>query len=101
MIKREFAKAGLDENSETFVVHVAALEAETSIYLSQKTQTTALQWDKASTEVPAKYFDYADAFSFYLAMELPENIGINELLLHYHHWYREGIDQTNKGLRKL
>ncbi len=29
--KREFAKAALDENSETFVVHVAVLEFPTAI----------------------------------------------------------------------
>lgn len=28
--------------------------------------------------MPAKYFDYADIFSFDLVMGLPENIGINE-----------------------
>ncbi len=37
--KREFVKAALDKNSETFVVHVSALEAtENSIYPSQAAQ---------------------------------------------------------------
>ena len=76
--KKEFAKAELDENSETFVVHVAMLEAETSIHLSRPAQIAALQWDKASIEIPVKYSDYADVFSSDLAMELPENIGINK-----------------------
>ncbi len=75
--KREFDKAVLDENSETFVLHVATLEA-TTIYPSQAAQIAALQWDKAPTEIPAKYSDYADVFSSDLAMELPENTGMNE-----------------------
>ncbi len=40
--KREFARAALDENSETFVVHVSALEAMT-IYPSRTAQIAALQ----------------------------------------------------------
>ncbi len=40
--KREFAKAALDENSETFVVHVSALEA-TRIHLFSAAQIAALQ----------------------------------------------------------
>ncbi len=37
-----------------------------------------LQWDKAPTEIPNEYSDYADASSSDLAMELFENTGINE-----------------------
>ncbi len=40
--KREFARAALDENSETFVVHVSTLEA-TMIYSSQVAQIADLQ----------------------------------------------------------
>ncbi len=40
--KREFAKAVLDENSKTFVVHVATLESMT-IHPSQVAQIAALQ----------------------------------------------------------
>ncbi len=75
--KREFAKAALDENSETFVVHVATLEAMT-IHLSQAAQIPTLQWDKASTKILAKYSDYTDVFSLELAMELAQNTGMNE-----------------------
>ncbi len=39
--KREFTRAALDENSETFVVHVLALEA-TMIHVSQAAQIAAL-----------------------------------------------------------
>ena len=79
--KKEFAKAALDEESETFVVHVAALEATLAgmaIYPSRAAQILALIQDKALTKVPLKYADYADVFSFDLAMELSENTGINE-----------------------
>ncbi len=75
--KREFAKVALDENSETFVVHVATLKAMT-IHPSQAAQIATLQWHKALTKIPAKYSDYADVFSLDLAMELSENIGMNE-----------------------
>ncbi len=41
--KKEFAKVALDENSETFVVHVSALDvAESSIYSSRAAQAAAL-----------------------------------------------------------
>ena len=79
--KKEFAKAALDEESETFVVHVAALEAllaRMAIHPLQEAQILALIQDKAPTKVSSEYADYADVFSFDLAMELPENTGINK-----------------------
>ncbi len=48
------------------------------IYLSWAAQIAALKWDKAPTEIPPEYADYAYVFSPYLAMELPENTGINK-----------------------
>ncbi len=42
--KREFAKAAMDKNSETFVVHMSALDvAESSIHPSRAAQIAALQ----------------------------------------------------------
>ena len=77
--KHEFAKTVLDENFETFVVHVAALNnLELAIHPSQAPLLAALQQDKAPTEIPPEYADYADVFSPDLAMELPENTGMNE-----------------------
>lgn len=59
--QREFAKAALDENLETFFIHVAALEttkvANMAIYLLQAAQIATLLWDKASTKISAKYTD--------------------------------------------
>ena len=79
--KKEFAKTVLDEESETFVVHIAALEAllaGIAIHFLQAAQILALIQDKALIKVPYKYTDYVDVFSFNLAMKLPENTGINK-----------------------
>ena len=79
--KKEFAKAVLDEEFEAFVVHIAALKAPLAgmaIHLSRAAQILALIQDKAPTKVLPEYADYVDVFSFDLAMELPENTGINE-----------------------
>ena len=60
-------------------MHVAALEAlKPAVNPSQAPLLAALQQDKALTEIPPEYADYADVFSPDLAMELPENTGINE-----------------------
>ena len=79
--KKEFAKPMLDKESETFVMHVAALEAPLAgmmIYPLQVAQIAALKQDEAPIKVPPKYVDYANIFSFNLAMELPKNTGINK-----------------------
>lgn len=76
--KREFAKAALNEGSEIFVVHMVALKAEVSTHPTQVAQIAVLQWDKVSTKIFVEYADFSDLFSSDLAMELPENIGINK-----------------------
>ena len=79
--KREFAKPALGENSKTFVVHIAALEAlEQAVLINpfRAPLLAVLQQDKASTEIPSEYSDYADFFSFDRVIELPENTGINK-----------------------
>ena len=71
----------MDEESETFVMHVAALEAPLAgmiIYPSQKAQILALIQDKTPTKILTKYADYADIFSFDLVIELPKKTGINK-----------------------
>ena len=63
------------------MLHIVALKAplaEMTIYFSQKAQILVIIKDEALTEIPPKYADYADIFSFDLAMELPNNTGINE-----------------------
>ena len=77
--KHELAKAALDKNSEIFVMHVAAREAlEPAIHPSRAPLLAALEQDKAPTKILPEYADYAEVFSPNLAMELPENTGINE-----------------------
>ena len=57
-----------------------------TIYLSQAAQLLndnlilifSLQQDQAPTKVPPKYADYADIFSFNLAIKLPKNTNINK-----------------------
>ena len=87
--KKEFAKAALDVESETFVVHVSALKAPLSqmtIYSSRAAQiigsnpvqVAALKQNKAPTKVPTKYSDFADIFSEEKALVLPERTDLNE-----------------------
>ena len=71
----------MDEEFETFVVYVAALEAplaRMTIHPSQEAQISALIQNKALTKIPSEYADYADVFSFDLTIKLPENTGINK-----------------------
>ena len=71
----------MDEEFETFAVHVAALGvplARMTIHPSWAAQISALIQDEAPTKVPTKYTDYADVFLFNLAIELPKNTGIKK-----------------------
>ena len=64
--KKEFVKAAFNENSETFVVHIATLEAPLSgmtIHPLREAQIADLKQDEAPTKVPAKYSDFSDIFS--------------------------------------
>ena len=80
--KHTFAQVTLDENSETFVVHIAALEAvELAVHPSQAPPLAALQQDKAPTKIPSEYDYYADVFSLDLAIELCENTDINKYVI--------------------
>ena len=75
----KFAKAALEENSETFVVHGADLEVlELAIHPSWTPLLAALQQDKAPTKILPEYPDYADVFSPDLVIELTKNTGISE-----------------------
>lgn len=80
--KREFAKVALDKNSETFIVHDVALVATTAdgikVHSFRASQLDALQWDKVLTKILTKYTNYVYVFLFDLAIELPENTGINK-----------------------
>ena len=76
--KKEFAKAALDENSETFKIHVASLSSTPlDVHPSRRPQISGLIAEEAPTKVPDEYADFADVFSPDLAAELPEHTGIN------------------------
>ena len=77
----------LDADIETFVVHVAIQEhKEMIIDLARKAQINAqsgakvgtLIFDKAPTEVPAKYSDYSDIFSAKNAAGLLKHTKMND-----------------------
>ena len=73
----------MDEESKTFVIYVAALEAlarlaKMTMHPLQAAQIAALKQNKASTKVWSKYANYTDVFSFNLTIELPKNTGINK-----------------------
>ena len=79
--KKEFAAAALDADSETFVVHVTALDIEgtnMAVHPFRAAQIGLLKANEASTIVPTKYSDYTDVFSSELAIELPKHISIND-----------------------
>ena len=79
--KKKYTKAALDEEFKTFVMHIAALEAPLvgmAIHPSQKAQILTLIQNKAPTKVPLKDADYADIFSFDLAIELIKKTSINK-----------------------
>ena len=87
--KKEFAKAALDEESKTFLVHVTALRAplglaKMTIHPARAAQIAALKQDEAPTKVPSEYTDYADVFSFDLVMELSEDTSINKHAIKLH-----------------
>ena len=84
--KKDFAKAVLDANSETFVIHVAALllsnmtiHSSRAVQVDSKpAQVAALNQQEAPIKVPAKYLDFSDIFSAEEALVLPEQTKLNE-----------------------
>lgn len=85
--KKEFAKAALNENFETFVVHITTLEVPIAMSIhffrapqvqDNLTLAALVQQNKDITKILAKYSDYTNVFSSDLAMELPQNTGTNE-----------------------
>ena len=69
----------LDADSKIFVVHITIWERKKMpMHLEKQTKVRALLFDKAPTEVPAKYSNYNNVFLAKNAAELSENIGMNE-----------------------
>ena len=59
--KKKFAKAALDENSETFVVHMASFNLAPGIHLDRTAQIAFSLTKKV--KILDKYSDFADVFS--------------------------------------
>ena len=74
--KKEFAKAALDENSETFVVHVASLNLVPGIHPDREAQIASLLTEEV--KIPDEYSDFIDVFSKEKALVLPERTELNE-----------------------
>ena len=76
--KEEFAKAGLDKNIETFVIHVSSLsiQLKMTIYIARKVQIASLLAKKVG--VLAKYSDFVHLFLEKLANILLEQTKVNE-----------------------
>ena len=80
--KKDFVKAALDANSETFVIYMAIWEwKEMVIDARKKAQIEAhvgvLLFDKAPTKIPAEYSNYSDNFSAKNTVEISEKTKIN------------------------
>ena len=75
--KKEFAAAALNEEDETFVVHMAApnVKAASNVHPSRQAQIVLLEVEKIT--IPSKYADYTDVFSPDSTAKLPEYTGIN------------------------
>ena len=74
--KKEFAKAALDEKSETFVIHVASLNLSPGIHLDREAQIASLFTEEV--KIPDKYSDFTNVFSEEKTLVLPEYTELNE-----------------------
>ena len=75
--KKEFAKTALDENVETFVVHVKSLSLSSMlIFPAQEAQIALLIAKKV--KIPAKYSDFSDVFLEKKALVLPKITNLNQ-----------------------
>ena len=77
--KKEFAAAALNEEDETFVVHMAAFSVGSNVHPSWEAQIASLDVKKVT--IPSEYADYTDVFSPDSAAELPKHTGINNHLI--------------------
>ena len=72
--RKEFAKVVLDENSETFVIHVTSLDL--GIHPDREAQIALLLTKEV--KIPDEYFDFANIFSEEKALVLPECTELNK-----------------------
>ena len=74
--KKEFAKAVLDENLETFVVHVVSFNLTPRLHLDRAAQIASLL--AKEVKISDEYSDFADVFSEEKALVLPECTELNK-----------------------
>ena len=74
--KKEFAKAALDEKSETFVIHVTFPNLVPRIHLDKAAQIASLLTEKV--KILDEYSDFTDVFSEEKALVLPERTELTE-----------------------
>ena len=74
--KKKFAKAALDENSKTFVIHVTSLNLTPGLHLNRTAQITSLLVKEV--KIPDKYSDFANVFLKEKALVLPERTKLNK-----------------------
>ena len=79
--KIEFAVAVLNEDDETFVVHVAALAEPMIMPIHPSCQAQVAILTSEKTGIPAEYSDFFNVFSSNSAAELLEHTGINDHLI--------------------
>ena len=73
--KKEFAAVALNEEDETFVVHMAAFSVDSNVHASRRAQISSLDIEEVT--IPSEYANYTDVFSPDSAAELPKHTGIN------------------------
>ena len=74
--KKEFTIAALNEEDETFVVHIAALSVDSNVHPSRQAQIALL--DVEEVIIPSEYTEYTDVFSSDSAAEPPKHTDIND-----------------------
>lgn len=79
--KKEFVVVAQDENTQIFLVHIAALSFPViQVYPICQTRVGLLLTNKTLIKVLSKYLNYANNFLFDFVIELLENISINKIL---------------------
>lgn len=79
--KHKFIDIALDKNANTFVIHIATLEAlelAISMNLLRALLPVVLQQEGALSEIPREYKEHTDVISPDLAIELSKNTRINK-----------------------
>ena len=74
--KKKFAKAALDEKSETFVIRIASFNLVSGIHPDREAQIVFLLTKKV--KISDKYLDLTNVFSEEKALVLPEHTKLNE-----------------------